>query len=358
MDEFALIRRLTAGRADAAKHPGVAVGVGDDAAVVEAAPGKQIVLTCDTMVETVHFLPWTMRDEDTGWKAMASNISDLAAMGAEPLYALAAISVPQGFPVERLERLYEGLYACAKEYGVAVVGGDTTSSPHELVVTVTAVGSVERERALLRSGARPGDVVFVTGPLGLSSAGLDYLMRRRLPAAEAVAAAGSEYAALVAAHQRPRPQVAAGRVLALSVGLAHALNDVSDGLASEAWEIAEASGVRIVLDEAALPVHDALAAYCSSAGAGSDADASAGMGAGAGAGGKSALEFILYGGEDYQLVGTAPRERADALLAALAGAGCEAAIVGEVRSGDAGVELARRDGRLEPIAKRGYNHFG
>ncbi|WP_199624440.1 thiamine-phosphate kinase [Paenibacillus alkalitolerans] len=341
MDEFALIRRLTAGRADAgaggSKRTGVVVGVGDDAAVVEPAPGKHMVLTCDTMVETVHFLPWTMRDEDTGWKAMASNISDLAAMGAEPLYALAAISVPRGFSAERAERLYEGLYACAAKYGVALIGGDTTSSPQHFVVTVTAVGSVERERALLRSAAKAGDVVFVTGALGLSSAGLDYLMRRRLPAEQEVEG-DLPYAELIRAHRRPDPQVAAGRVLAMSVGLAHALNDISDGLASEAWEIAEASGVRIALDASVIPVDGALARYAADVG-------------------RDALDFILYGGEDYQLVGTAPRKGANALLAALADAGCAPAVIGEVREGEPGVELLTADGRVEAVAKRGYNHF-
>jgi thiamine-monophosphate kinase len=339
MDEFALIRRLTAGKPGAgeALRPGIVVGVGDDAAVVKPVPGRQMVLTCDTMVETVHFLPWTMRDEDTGWKAMASNISDLAAMGAEPQYALAAISVPRGFPQERVERLYEGLYACAEKYGVALIGGDTTSSPQHLVVTVTAVGSVEDGRKLLRSGARLGDAVFVTGPLGRSAAGLEYLLRRNLPAAES--APGDEpYAELIAAHQRPEPQVAAGRVLALSVGLAHAANDVSDGLASEAWEIAEASNVRIVLDARSLPVADALGKFARSAG-------------------KDPLEYILYGGEDYQLVGTASKDGVEALLAALRRAGCAPAIVGEVREGTPGVDLIDPDGRTASIGKRGYNHF-
>jgi thiamine-monophosphate kinase len=339
MDEFALIRRLTAGKpgAGAALRPGIVVGVGDDAAVVKPVPGRQMVLTCDTMVETVHFLPWTMRDEDTGWKAMASNISDLAAMGAEPQYALAAISVPRGFPQERVERLYEGLYACAETYGVALIGGDTTSSPQHLVVTVTAVGSVEDGRKLLRSGARPGDAVFVTGPLGRSAAGLEYLLRRNLPAS--VTAPGDEpYAELIAAHRRPEPQVAAGRVLALSVGLAHAANDVSDGLASESWEIAEASNMRILLDANKLPVAEALGKYAQSAG-------------------KDPLEYILYGGEDYQLVGTASKDGAEALLAALRRVGCAPAIVGEVREGTPGVDLVDPDGRTVSIGKRGYNHF-
>lgn len=336
MDEFAIIRRLTDGRSrNAPSASSVVVGIGDDAAVVAPTPGMQTVLTCDTMVDTVHMLPWTMDDVSTGWKAMASNISDLAAMGAEPRYALVAVSAPRGMDVERLDRVYEGLYACAEAYGVAVIGGDTTSSPEHLVVTVTAVGEVEAGHAVTRAGARPGDVVFVTGPLGLSSAGLDVSLRRKRPAAERLD--GDEpYAVLIRAHRRPEPRVRAGRAV---VGIATALNDVSDGLASEAWEIAEASGAAIELDAAAVPVAEPLAAYAAAVG-------------------RESLEFILFGGEDYELVGTAPPERANELLSVLREAGASASIVGVVRAGAPGVTLRRPDGTTVPVEKRGYNHFG
>ncbi|WP_309122385.1 thiamine-phosphate kinase [Paenibacillus sp.] len=330
MDEFALIRRLTGGRTgkEGAVGRGVVVGIGDDAAVVEPTPGRQMVLTCDSMVEIVDFLPWTMDDASIGWKAMAQNVSDLAAMGAEPRYALCALAAPKGFPTERLEALYAGLYACADAYGVAIVGGDMSTSPERVSVTVTAIGEVEAGRALLRSGARAGDVVFATGPLGLSAAGLDWLLRRE-------AGGGERWAPLVAAHRRPRPRPAAGRAL---LGLATSLNDVSDGLASEAREIAEASGVRLVLDGAAIPVDAALAAYAAFAG-------------------RDALEFILGGGEDYELVGTVPAAKAGELLAALRAAGAAPAIVGVVAAGEPGVDLARPDGTTEPLGRRGYTHF-
>lgn len=343
VDEFAMIRRWTRGRTgaerDGAGGP-VVVGIGDDAAVVAPTPGMQTVLTVDTMVEITHFLPWTMDDESTGWKAMASNVSDLVAMGAVPRYALVALSAPRGFPIARLDRVYAGLYACADTYGVAIIGGDTTSSPERLTVTVTAVGEVEAGGALLRSGARPGDVVFVTGPVGRSAAGLDYLLRRKHEPAEEELAADAPWATLIAAHRRPKPRVSAGRALR---GLATSLNDVSDGLASEAAEIAEASGVRVVLDAAAVPIAPALRAYAASIE-------------------REPLEFALYGGEDYELLGTAPAARAAELLASLRRAGAEPAIVGVVREAGEnaapGVELAHADGRTETLSRRGYNHFG
>jgi len=330
VNEFALIGRLTGGRTgkEGANGQRVVVGIGDDAAVVAPTPGLQTVLTCDAMVEIVDFLPWTMDDESIGWKAMAQNISDLAAMGAEPRYALAALAAPRGFPLERLERLYAGLYACADAYGVSIVGGDMSTAPERVSVTITAVGEVEPGRALLRSGAVPGDVVFVTGALGLSAAGLHWLLRRETDG-------GDAWAPLVAAHRRPRPRVAAGRAL---LGLATSLNDVSDGLASEAAEIAAASGVRLALDAAALPIHAALRAYAATVG-------------------RDPLDFALAGGEDYELVGTAPAARADELLAALREAGAEPAIVGSVREGEPGVDLLRPDGSAEPLALRGYDHF-
>lgn len=329
VDEFAMIRRLTDRKSGAlAARSDIVVGIGDDAAVVAPTPGKQMALTCDTMVEIVDFLPWTMDDESIGWKAMAQNVSDLAAMGAEPRYGLVALSAPREVPPERLERLYAGLYACAERYGVAVIGGDMSTAPERISVTVTAVGEVEAGRALLRSGACAGDAVFVTGPLGLSAAGLDWLLRREEPQ--------PRWAPLIAAHQRPQPQPTAGRAL---VGLASALNDVSDGLASEAWEIAEASGVRVQLHEAALPVAPVLREYAAEVE-------------------RDPLEFVLGGGEDYALVGTAPASRADELLQALRHAGAAPAIVGLVMEGTPGVELLRADGSIETVKKRGYNHFG
>src|SRR5690606_34489914 len=118
--------------------------------------------------ETVHFNAATMDDPDVGWKALAANVSDIAAMGAEPLHALVSVSVPPAFGPERMRRLFDGLYACAERYGVVVIGGDTTSAPSHLVVAVTVTGAVEAGAALTRGGARPGDTVFVTAPIGMA----------------------------------------------------------------------------------------------------------------------------------------------------------------------------------------------
>ncbi|QAY66889.1 thiamine-phosphate kinase [Paenibacillus protaetiae] len=356
MDEFASIRLWTEGRQAKQwqQQRGVVLGIGDDAALLDPAVPidgltgpRQIVAAVDTMVETVHFNAATMMDEDIGYKALAANVSDIAAMGGIPLQALVSVSVPRSFGPERVRRLYDGLYACAERYGVAVAGGDTTSSPQHLVVAVTVLGAVEAGRALRRTGSRPGDAVFVTGPVGMSAAGLHALLAQPHAGEGAVpaAACGEAAAALVQAHRRPAPSVRAGRLL-LERGTCTALNDVSDGLASEAWEIAEASGLRLVLRERDLPLAGSLAAYARDAGV-------------------QPLEWMLYGGEDYAMIGTAAAEDAKPLQELFRREGLPFFIIGETEAGEPGVELiAEASGwsgskavRRIPLAKRGYNHF-
>ncbi|EFM11887.1 thiamine-monophosphate kinase [Paenibacillus curdlanolyticus YK9] len=391
VDEFASIGHWTAGRqeADWQRKQGVVIGIGDDAAVVEAPAGStdswQWVLAVDTMVETVHFNDGTMTESDIGYKALAANVSDIAAMGGIPRHALVSVSVPPAWTPERMRRLYDGIYACAERYGVAIIGGDTTSSPQHLVVAVTVVGTVEAGRALRRSGAKPGDAVFLTGPVGMSGAGLHALLAAdcgggagvgaaaQPASADAAAAAGHGFAvpacaaddaqasgasapsraeqaasgvpeALVRAHRRPAPSVRAGRLL-LSRGTCTSLNDVSDGLASEAWEIAQASSVRLVLRDRALPRSGALVSYASQVQG-------------------DALEWMLFGGEDYVLLGTIDAADAEAAKAEFAKEGLPFYLIGEVEAGDPEVMLVTAGNgggssseRRRPIPKRGFNHF-
>ncbi|MBP1153846.1 thiamine-monophosphate kinase [Paenibacillus sp. PvR052] len=341
IEEFALIRLLTGGKQSAAfqKESGVETGIGDDAAVVHVSNGSRLILTCDTMTEEIHFKRVTMRDTDVGYKAMASSVSDIAAMGGTPRFALIALSMPKGTPVERVHAMYEGLYDCASRYGVAIVGGDTTSSAGGVTLTVTVIGETEADKALLRSAARAGDVVFATGHLGRSAAGLEYLLGLGQPSDAWEALPELEtYRSLVQAHCRPEPQVKAGELLRRS-GLRHALNDVSDGLASEAWEIAEASGVGIDLIKDRIPVAEELLTYAMRVN-------------------KDPLDYILYGGEDYQLVGTAPAEHFLELQMTFQAAGLPLYLIGYVNAEHQGVRLVHSGGSVVPLGKRGYNHFG
>ncbi|GLX66294.1 thiamine-phosphate kinase [Paenibacillus glycanilyticus] len=347
MDEFASIRHWTSGRQSEEwqRERGVRLGIGDDAALIDPAapiagvtPPYEYVLAMDTMVETVHFNETTMSYEDIGYKALASNISDIAAMGGVPLQALVSVSVPRQLGPELMRRLYDGLYACADQYGVAIIGGDTTSSPQHLVVAVTVTGAVEAGKALRRSGAQPGDAVVLTGPVGMSAAGLHFLLAQRERGADALA--GERVAQLVQAHQRPAPSVRAGRLL-LARETCHSLNDVSDGLASEAWEIAEASGLAVSLFEEQLPRSGSMTAY-------------------AGAAGIDPLEWMLYGGEDYVLLGSMELGDAAAAQVAFHSEGLPFYIIGETAAGTPAVELIRKTvkGELrQRLAKKGYNHF-
>jgi thiamine-monophosphate kinase len=337
-DEFGLIRQWTNPYQSAAlqKSLGVVVGIGDDAAIVELKSGFQLVLSSDTMVQDIHFNEKTMRMSDVGFKAMAAALSDLAAMGAIPKYALVSLTLPKSADVELSQQLYEGLYACASKFGVAIVGGDTTSSRGGWVVTIQVTGEIEAGKALLRSAAIPGDMVFITGHLGCSAAGLDYLNMDSLfnlnPRQSEV------IERLIEKHRRPLPQILAGRTL-LNSGCCHALNDISDGLASEAWEIAEASEVGILFHEAQIPLDPDLLVYAELSGK------------------EAAMDWILYGGEDYQLVGTVSKAQAELVEQEFKRIQLDYYIIGEVKDHFTGVRLHKLDGTTVEIAKKGYNHF-
>ena len=274
--EFGLIARLTG---DLELGPGVEVGVGDDAAVLERTPGHSLVVTTDVLVEGVDFTAELSDPEDWGWKAVAVNCSDLAAMGAEARWLVIALTVPDPTPVPTLERVYAGVGEACRAFGMALVGGDVSAGP-ALSLAVTALG--EAERPVLRSGARPGDRLCVTGPLGAAAAGL-VLLRWGDPAAHQLL---DRFPALAAAHRRPRPALAMG--LALARAGASAMIDVSDGLAGDAAHLAEASGVGVEVHDAAVPLTPGVA----------EAAALAGL---------DPLDLALGGGEDFVLAAALPR---------------------------------------------------
>jgi len=321
MDEFALIRALVA----KLPPPGadVQVPIGDDCAVVEAS--GRLAVTTDAVVEGVHFRRDTMSPAQVGYRAMAAAVSDIAAMGGEPAFVTVALAVPPSWPQDDVVAIYDGVAEAAAAFGASVVGGDVVSTPGPLWLSITAVGRVERP--VTRAGARPGDVLFVTGSLGGSAAGLDILLGRRGGSAVA-------RAVLVERHRRPTPRLAFGREAA-RLG-ATALDDISDGLASELHEIAEASGVRLVLEGDRIPIQPEVVEYARAVG-------------------KDPLEYALFGGEDYELVGTAPRDVFARLLAVAPVVRTPVTAIGRVEEGD-GVVM-RRAGKLSEVARRGYNHF-
>ncbi|MDP3487115.1 MAG: thiamine-phosphate kinase [Bacillota bacterium] len=317
LGEFGLIKALLC---DQAQAEGVIVPAGDDAAVVEITPGMRIVYTCDCMVEDVHFLP-TAHGADVGFKLLASNVSDIAAMGGRPRFAVITLVAPGETSVEWLQDVYRGLGECCARYGVSLVGGDTSRGP-KIMLNIALIGEIDPGKEMLRKNAQVGDLVCVTGPLGGSAAGLRVVtgkVPRDLPAAPYV----------LAKHYRPHPRVQEGQALT-QLGCKCA-NDISDGLASEALEIAEASGVLIELvaeDLPTCPETQQIAKYCS----------------------EESLDYALYGGEDYELVFCiAPN-----LLPQLNQVLPRASVVGTVKRGQGVVLLAASGASSISTA---YNHF-
>lgn len=349
-DEFTRIKRWTNDLGGPCAD--IVVDVGDDGAVVRPHPDKELVLTCDSMIETVHFAEQTMDPYSIGWKALVANVSDIAAMGAQARWALVALHCAPAWTDERLDKLYAGMRDCASAYGVRIVGGDTIASPEYLAVHVTMVGEVEAGRSIVRSGACVGDVVFVTGSLGGSAAGLALLQRAGVgsavcamwkPPGDAVAtdegalALEAMCAELIRSHRMPVARANVGAWLGQEKK-ATALNDVSDGLASEAWELAEASQVHIALARERLPYTDAVrhAARWLNV---------------------DPLTWVLYGGEDYELLGTASPQAWNAIVAYAVACGVAIHDIGRVVAGSIGVSLVGEEGSV-PLSKGGYNHFG
>lgn len=325
MDEFGLIKNLTMRVPTKGTH--VVVGPTDDAAVLDVGAGEKLLATTDTMVKGPHFLDETMSPFDIGYKAVAASISDIAAMGGEPRHVLMTLGIPADTETEFLEAIYDGVGQICNEYQCAVVGGDVVRTDGPLFVGTTVLGAIT-SAPLLRSGAEPGDVVFVTGTVGDSAAGLDVLLGRPNVGEDDVSH-------LVAEHQRPRPQVVAGQILSLEH--ATSCDDISDGLASELNEIAAASGVRLRIDAARIPIHTATRNV-------------------ARAKGKEPLDYAFYGGEDYQLVGTATPFSYARILARCESMGIQITQIGRVELGD-GVVAELPDGRLDVVTAKGYNHF-
>jgi len=308
--EFALIDRLV--RALPCRRGDVLAGPGDDAALLRPPPGMDLVQTVDTCLEGVHF-PSGLDPADIGWRSLAVNLSDLAAMGAEPAWGLLSLAWPRADEAW-LDAFARGVAECATGPGLDLVGGDMVRGP--LGVTFALTGFVPPGGALRRAGAHPGDGIWVTGPLGGGAAGLAALRRGEPEAARA--------------FLRPRPRLAEGRALR---GLASAAIDVSDGLLQDLGHLLKAGGVGAVLELERLPV---------------DAGAAA-------AGAETGLAMALGGGDDYQLCFTVPPAHAAELAAIAADWSAPPACIGAIRA-EPGLEL-RRKGRPVAAPGGGWDHF-
>ncbi len=272
LPEKALIRRLrnhAVGR-PVPRHRG-GIGIGDDCAVVPIPRGHQALVTTDFSLENVHFRRAWHPPASVGHRCLTRGLSDIAAMGGDPLAVFLSLALPQNLPQKWVDRFLDGLLELADEFNVSLAGGDTAASPGGVMADITVLGSVPKGKAVLRSGAAPGDRIYVTGELGASAAALDLLFGGKKVRPRDFTR-----------HFYPTPRVAVGRFLR-EKGLASAMIDISDGLSTDLGHICEESRVGAVVDVESIPVTGV-----------------------SGASRQDALKFALHGGEDYELLFTAP----------------------------------------------------
>lgn len=276
--------------------------VGDDGAVLTTNPDRSLVVTTDVLVDGVHFSDHTTTAFDVGWRAAAANLSDLAAMGAEPLGITVGLSLPGETKVHWVEELYQGMNACLAVFQTPIVGGDICRSK-VTTVAITAFGEVAPQRVIRRSQAKPGDAIVITGLHGLSRAGLELLLDPN----QGSSLEFPERERLILAHQRPKPRLDILKYLAkIPTEIAIAGMDSSDGLADAIIQICRCSGVGATINQDSLTIFPGLIKLAEP---------------------KTAWEWMLYGGEDFELVLCLPRDFAAILVEDLGG---EAAVIGEV----------------------------
>lgn len=295
-------------------------GIGDDCAVYKSSIGYDQLISTDTMVEGIHFSFHYMMPYDVGYRLMTANLSDIAAMGGIPRQVVLSVAAEEYVDTDILQDIYRGIKDQCRRFRVNLIGGDTVRIKGPMVWTITIIGEVPFGQSVLRSGAKVGDIVGVTNYVGYAATGLGALTHSL-----------QGYPMTTIGHQRPNPQIELGIQLR-ELGI-HSMNDISDGLSSELWDIAQASQVAIIIDEARVPLHEEthkLAAYLQT----------------------NPVDYALYGGEDFQLVFTAPKSL-ESSLQDLDGI----TIIGEVIEGTPSVQAITKDKTIRTLDGKGYNHF-
>jgi thiamine-monophosphate kinase len=328
LGEFGLIRNIQ--RLSLRKSSSALIGIGDDAAALKVSSSKILLVTTDMLLEEIHFDLSFTDFHSLGWKSAAANLSDIAAMGGIPRYCLTSIGIPDHISVEQIKDFYRGFHSLMKSHKTVLVGGDTCHSSQGMVISVTVLGEIERTKMLARSGAKPGDRIFVTGTLGDSAAGLDIL--KNGVKGQGSKSKGAEAKRLIKKHISPIARIAEGRAIALS-GCASAMIDISDGLSSDLSHICEQSGVGAEIRSDRLPISPSLMKL-------------------SGWLTMPVLFYALSGGEDYELLFTVPPGK----MKRLESLNIPITEIGMIKRGKAVLLLdgSNRKSRLQPA---GYDHF-
>ncbi len=307
-----------------------ALGLGDDAAILPVLPGEELVVTCDTLVEGVHFLP-DDPPASIGHKALAVNLSDLAAKGAEPYAYLLALSLREALPAW-LEAFALGLGALQGSVGIALIGGDTSATPGPITITITALGLVPHGKAVLRSGARAGDRVYVSGSIGAAHLGLR--LRKDPERAKAWSLTPDEGAFLIERYQRPEPR---SRLASLLSRHAHAAIDVSDGLVGDLAKLCAASKLGAVIEADRVPLSSAARKACARE--------------------PRLLEGLITAGDDYEIVAAVPETRAAGFEADALEREVRVTAIGKIVAGSGEVAVLDGEGRPLEFLHKGFAHF-
>jgi thiamine-monophosphate kinase len=319
-------------------HENLIIGIGDDTAVYKPTPGKTALLTTDSFIEGVHFDLTFTSFQHLGWKAIAANLSDIAAMGGSPRYAVIAISIPKKISLEMIEEFYQGAAAACKKYSCLIVGGDTTASIGNMAVSVALTGEADEQKILYRKGAQPGDLICVSGHLGASHAGLKILQREKKRFLESSNPAEFQpnlapFAIALEKHLMPKPRFDIAALLTEKV-TTHCAIDISDGLASEVHRICTASKTGAKIYEHNLPLDSNTQQIAQEFT-------------------ESPSTFALYGGEEYELLFTMTDQEFEKLESITS----DVTIVGRITQQSEGIELVKENGEPEALPFAGWDHF-
>lgn len=307
------------------KDKRVVLNIGDDAAVLKSSPGKLLIFTTDTMMERVHFDLRYCSFKDIGWKSMAANLSDIAAMGGIPLAGLVSLGLPKRIKVEQVLELYSGMKILSSRFRCPIVGGDIFSSPQGLVVTISLLGEVEKSLFRTRGGARVGDLIYVTGDLGEAEAGLKILRKSK-----------AKKNSITKKHLTPYPRIAESRLLVKNLKITSMI-DVSDGLSSDLHHICEESNKGALIYAEKIPISQRIMEVCRPLKI-------------------PPLNLALSSGEEYELLFTlSPKE--DEKLKKITKGKFKISLIGEIMNKKEGVKILDLDGKIKGLKRTGYTHF-